>query len=52
MNGKAKEQWGKMTDDDLIVVTAQREKHEGHFQQRYYEARHRAAQHDEKFSQE
>lgn len=33
--GKAKQQWGKLTDDDLDVVEGRREELEGLIQQRY-----------------
>ncbi|MDZ4842805.1 MAG: CsbD family protein [Hyphomicrobium aestuarii] len=33
--GSAKEQWGKLTDDDLAVVNGQREQLEGKIQERY-----------------
>ena len=33
--GKAKEQWGKLTDDDLDVVAGKREQLEGKIQERY-----------------
>lgn len=33
--GKAKEQWGKLTDDDLNVVAGRREQLAGKLQERY-----------------
>jgi uncharacterized protein YjbJ (UPF0337 family) len=33
--GKIKEKWGKLTDDDLTKVNGQREQLEGILQQRY-----------------
>jgi uncharacterized protein YjbJ (UPF0337 family) len=33
--GKAKEQWGKLTDDDLTQINGQREQLEGKLQERY-----------------
>ncbi len=33
--GKIKEKWGKLTDDDLTMVNGQREQLEGVIQQRY-----------------
>ena len=33
--GKAKESWGKLTDDDLIVVNGKREQLLGRIQERY-----------------
>jgi uncharacterized protein YjbJ (UPF0337 family) len=35
MKGKVKEQWGKLTDDDLNVINGQREQLEGKIQERY-----------------
>ncbi len=32
MKGKVKEQWGKLTDDDLDVINGQREQLEGRIQ--------------------
>jgi uncharacterized protein YjbJ (UPF0337 family) len=34
-SGKAKEHWGKLTDDDLDVVAGKREQLEGKIQERY-----------------
>ncbi|MBS0232703.1 MAG: CsbD family protein [Proteobacteria bacterium] len=33
--GKAKAQWGKLTDDDLQVINGRREQLEGKLQERY-----------------
>lgn len=33
--GHAKQQWGKLTDDDLIAVAGQRERLSGKIQERY-----------------
>jgi len=33
--GKAKEQWGKLTDDDLDVVSGKRDQLVGRIQERY-----------------
>ena len=35
VKGKAKQQWGKLTDDDLDVVEGRREELEGLLQSRY-----------------
>jgi len=35
MKGKVKEQWGKLTDDDLDMINGQREQLEGRIQERY-----------------
>ena len=33
--GKVKEQWGQLTDDDLIVINGRRDQLEGKLQERY-----------------
>jgi uncharacterized protein YjbJ (UPF0337 family) len=35
MTGQVKEQWGKLTDDDLTVIQGQREQLVGRIQERY-----------------
>ena len=35
IKGKVKEQWGKLTDDDLDTINGQREQLEGRIQERY-----------------
>jgi uncharacterized protein YjbJ (UPF0337 family) len=35
MKGKAKEQWGKLTDDDLNTINGKRDQLEGKIQERY-----------------
>lgn len=40
--GKVKEQWGKLTDDDLAVVAGKRDQLAGKIQERYGYARDRA----------
>ena len=35
LKGKAKQKWGKLTDDDLNVIEGRREQLEGKLQQRY-----------------
>jgi uncharacterized protein YjbJ (UPF0337 family) len=35
MKGKVKEQWGKLTDDDLDTINGQRDQLEGRIQERY-----------------
>jgi uncharacterized protein YjbJ (UPF0337 family) len=42
--GKAKTQWGKLTDDDLDVVAGHREQLAGKIQERYGIAREEAVQ--------
>jgi uncharacterized protein YjbJ (UPF0337 family) len=40
--GKAKEQWGKLTDDDLDVIAGRRDQLAGKIQERYGIAKHEA----------
>jgi uncharacterized protein YjbJ (UPF0337 family) len=35
MKGKVKEQWGKLTDDDLTAISGRRDQLEGKIQERY-----------------
>ena len=42
MTGKAKEQWGQLTDDDLTVINGQRDQLVGRLQERYGIARDEA----------
>jgi uncharacterized protein YjbJ (UPF0337 family) len=42
MKGKAKEQWGKLTDDDLNVINGQQDQLEGKIQERYGLAKDKA----------
>lgn len=35
LKGQVKEQWGKLTDEDLDVIAGQREQLEGKLQERY-----------------
>ncbi|HLX23400.1 MAG TPA: CsbD family protein [Usitatibacter sp.] len=35
LKGKVREQWGKLTDDDLDQIAGQRERLAGHLQQAY-----------------
>ena len=37
--GQVKEQWGKLTDDDLDQINGQRDQLEGKIQERYGEAK-------------
>ena len=37
--GKIKEQWGKLTDDDLDVIAGKRDQLEGKIQERYGKAK-------------
>jgi uncharacterized protein YjbJ (UPF0337 family) len=45
VTGKVKEQWGKLTDDDLTVIDGKREQLEGKLQERYGLAKDQAQQH-------
>ena len=42
VKGKVKEQWGKLTDDDLDVISGKRDQLEGKIQQRYGYAKDQA----------
>ncbi len=42
MSGKVKEQWGKLTDDDLQTVAGKRDQLLGKIQERYGYAKDRA----------
>lgn len=42
--GKVKEQWGKLTDDDLDVIGGKRDQLEGKLQERYGYAKDQARQ--------
>jgi uncharacterized protein YjbJ (UPF0337 family) len=44
MKGKVKEQWGKLTDDDLSVINGNRDQLEGKIQERYGYAKDKAKQ--------
>jgi uncharacterized protein YjbJ (UPF0337 family) len=44
MTGKVKEQWGKLTDDDLTVVAGKRDQLAGKIQERYGYAKDKADQ--------
>ena len=35
LKGRAKQQWGKLTDDDLTQINGKREQFEGKIQERY-----------------
>lgn len=47
--GKMKEQWGKLTDDDLTKVAGKREQLEGMLQQRYGYGKDQAKQSVDEF---
>lgn len=42
LTGKAKEQWGKLTDDDLTEIAGKRDQLAGKIQERYGYARDKA----------
>ena len=42
MRGRAKERWGKLTDDDLTAIAGRRDQLEGLIQERYGYAREKA----------
>ena len=42
LKGTVKEQWGKLTDDDLDVIDGKREQLEGRLQERYGYAKDKA----------
>jgi len=42
LKGKVKEQWGKLTDDDLDVIAGKRDQLEGKIQERYGIAKDKA----------
>jgi uncharacterized protein YjbJ (UPF0337 family) len=42
LRGKAKERWGKLTDDDLTTISGRRDQLEGKIQERYGYARSQA----------
>lgn len=49
LKGKAKEQWGKLTDDDLDVIAGKRDQLADRLQERYGMAKDEAAKHIEEF---
>ncbi|HZD33174.1 MAG TPA: CsbD family protein [Candidatus Angelobacter sp.] len=44
LKGAAKEQWGKLTDDDLDVIDGKQEKLQGRLQERYGISKEAAAE--------
>lgn len=50
MKGKAKQKWGKLTDDDLDVVDGKREELVGKIQQRYGKSREEAEREVDNFN--
>jgi len=49
--GKAKEQWGKLTDDDLVRAAGKRDQLEGLLQQRYGYAKDKAKEEIDRWSE-
>jgi len=49
-SGKIKEKWGKLTDDDLTVISGRREQLVGKIQERYGVAREEAEKQVEDFT--
>lgn len=50
LKGKAKQRWGKLTDDDLDVVDGKRQELEGKLQEAYGYSRDKAKQEVDDFS--
>ncbi len=50
MKGKVKEQWGRLTDDDLDVIAGRREQLLGRIQERHGLARDEAQRRSETFA--
>jgi len=50
MKGSAKQQWGKLTDDDLDIIAGQRDKLIGRLQERYGIARDEAEKRADEWS--
>jgi uncharacterized protein YjbJ (UPF0337 family) len=51
LSGKAKEQWGKLTDDDLTAVAGKRDQLAGKIQERYGYAKDKAEEEIRAFEQ-
>ena len=51
IKGKVKEQWGKLTDDDLDVINGRREQLHGRIQERHGVARDQAEKEIKDFEQ-
>lgn len=50
--GKAKEKWGKLTDDDLITIAGRRDQFAGLLQERYGYAKEEADKEIDDFARE
>ena len=51
VQGEVKKQWGKLTDDDLVIVEGQKDKLVGLLQERYGYAREKAEHEVDEFLQ-
>jgi uncharacterized protein YjbJ (UPF0337 family) len=51
VQGEVKKQWGKLTDDDLVIVEGQKDKLVGLVQERYGYAREKAQHEVDEFFQ-
>ena len=51
VQGEVKKQWGKLTDDDLVIVEGQKDKLVGLLQERYGYAREKAQNEVDEFFQ-
>jgi len=51
VQGEVKKQWGKLTDDDLVIVEGQKDKLVGLVQERYGYAREQAEREVDQFLQ-
>lgn len=52
LQGKVKERWGKLTDDDLAAIQGKREQLEGAVQKRYGIAKEKAKEEVSAFARE
>jgi uncharacterized protein YjbJ (UPF0337 family) len=50
LKGKAKEQWGKLTDDDLTIIAGKRDQLSGKLQERYGYAKDEADRYVDEWS--
>jgi uncharacterized protein YjbJ (UPF0337 family) len=51
VKGRVKEQWGKLTDDDLTTINGQREQLAGKLQERYGMAKEEAEKQAKEFAE-
>ena len=52
MKGKAKEQWGKLTDDELDVIAGKRDQLAGKIQEQYGYSKERAEEELERWAKQ